>query len=111
MDDEQQRLSALLQIYQRRLQLLEKQAAILGVYAPPHVQIEIEDTRAAMAQLAVDLSQTAPAPPGSIAQRDITEAPVAQPPVQPSPQRTNNLPASLTTLIGRQQEASAACIL
>src|SRR5262245_57818936 len=40
MDDERQHLSELLQIYQRRLRGLEKQAATLGVHTPPYVQAE-----------------------------------------------------------------------
>jgi predicted ATPase len=109
MDDERQHLSELLQIYQRRLRGLEKQAATLGVYTPPYVQTEIEDIQAAIAQLETDLSQPAldrSAFPPQIAP---AQGAAAHPPRQLPP--TNNLPAPLTTLVGREREVAAACTL
>lgn len=44
-------LEQLLNIHSRRLQVLEKQAATLGVYAPPHVTMEIDDTKRIIVEL------------------------------------------------------------
>ena len=48
---EREHLETLRRTHQRRLQVLERQAAALGVSAPPHLTIDIEDTRAKIAVL------------------------------------------------------------
>lgn len=40
-----QHFKELRQIYQRRLEILQKQAASFGLYAPPHIGLEIEDIK------------------------------------------------------------------
>lgn len=46
MDDQQrQHLDKLRQTYQKRLNILELQAANFGIYAPPHILTEIEEIR------------------------------------------------------------------
>jgi hypothetical protein len=51
--DENQRkhLEALRQDHQRRLNVLERQAAQFGLHAPPHIVTEIEDIRAKIAEI------------------------------------------------------------
>jgi hypothetical protein len=43
--------SDLIATHRRRLQILEKQLAILGVYAPPHLTMEIEDIKSVLSDL------------------------------------------------------------
>lgn len=42
---------------QKRLNVLELQAAKFGIYAPPHVTIEIEDTRRKIAELQREIGE------------------------------------------------------
>lgn len=66
-DNDQAHLESLRRLYKRRLQLLETQAAQFGIYAPTHIQIEIEDTKAKIAEINAQLGQTeVTAPPTSI---------------------------------------------
>jgi hypothetical protein len=73
IDDEQRRqLEALLQTHQRRLNHLEKQARLLGLYTPPHVYIEIEDTQVKIAELQEQLGlEITPPHPGSFPDGDL----------------------------------------
>src|SRR5262245_14227677 len=98
MDDERQHLSELVQIYQRRLRTLEKQAATLGVHTPPYVRTEIEDIETAIARLELDLRQPVPGRPALPSQIAPTPAAAAHPSVQPQP--VSNLPVPLTALVG-----------
>ncbi|MEI6775585.1 MAG: hypothetical protein WCK70_01660 [Chloroflexales bacterium] len=43
--------------HQKRLNALELQAAKFGIYAPPHVSIEIEDTRRKIAELRHEIGE------------------------------------------------------
>ncbi|PDW00285.1 effector-associated domain 2-containing protein [Candidatus Chloroploca asiatica] len=43
--DDRVHLEELLRTYRRRLQVLELQAAQFGIYAPPHITIEIDDLK------------------------------------------------------------------
>jgi hypothetical protein len=59
MDDPQRRhLEELRRNHQRRLHVLELQAASFGLSAPPHVLIEIEDIRAQIASLDTQLAES-----------------------------------------------------
>ena len=49
--EEQQHLRGLVAIKRRRLQALEIQEAKLGIHAPPHITIEIEDLRLEIADI------------------------------------------------------------
>lgn len=63
MDDEQrQHLRNLRRDHQRRLHILERQAATFGIATPPEIQTEIEDIQSAIAQIDVDLGQARPTP-------------------------------------------------
>ena len=55
MDDERARLLALRQQHQRRLQVLEQQAATYGLNVQPEKQIEIEDLRTTVAGIDAQL--------------------------------------------------------
>ncbi|MEM7347247.1 MAG: hypothetical protein AAF485_23660, partial [Chloroflexota bacterium] len=48
MDSQKERL---IKQYKRRLQLLQEKRAILGIDAPPHLLMEIEDIEAEIVQL------------------------------------------------------------
>jgi hypothetical protein len=54
--NDQQHLEEMREIHQRRLQVLEKQAARFGVSAPPHVFIEIEELRETIAAIDAQLA-------------------------------------------------------
>ena len=42
MSDDAQHLARMKETYERRLKILEQQAATFGISAPPHILIEIE---------------------------------------------------------------------
>jgi tetratricopeptide (TPR) repeat protein len=78
MDDERIQLQQLRQQHQRRLQILEQQAATYGLSMPPEKQIEIEDLRAAIAGVDAQLGALAalrlPAPvPDFVGRADAIE--------------------------------------
>jgi hypothetical protein len=54
--EETAHLQALIQVYQKRLQALEQQAALLGLHSPPQIAVEIEDVKAKIDELQVKLS-------------------------------------------------------
>lgn len=55
---EQKHLENLLQIYERRLNILETQAATFGSFVPPHILIEVEDTREKIKTVQAQLNRT-----------------------------------------------------
>ena len=59
MDDERTRLQALRQQHQRRLQVLEQQAAQHGTNVRPEAPIEIEDLRTAITGIDAQLGALA----------------------------------------------------
>jgi|688.fasta_scaffold195696_2 CHAT domain-containing protein len=57
MDTKQrQHLAALRQVYERRLNILQKQVAAFGLYAPPHILTEIEDVSQKIADIDLQFS-------------------------------------------------------
>jgi len=56
-EQQQQHLEELLLIHQRRLQVLEFQAASFGLSTPPHILLEIEDIRKEIAAIETQLAQ------------------------------------------------------
>ncbi len=63
-EQERQHIVELLAIQRRRLGELEKQAATLGLHTPPHVVIEMEDIRRAIADLESQLDRARAIPVG-----------------------------------------------
>ena len=55
---ERQHLTDLLQIHKQRLQELEKQEAMFGIYAPPHVKTEINGIRGKIAELESSITRS-----------------------------------------------------
>jgi hypothetical protein len=54
-------LEELLPVYRRRLQVLELQAAQFGIYAPPHITLEIDDLKAKIHETELHLGSAQPA--------------------------------------------------
>ncbi|HET9224950.1 MAG TPA: hypothetical protein VFO07_20725 [Roseiflexaceae bacterium] len=54
---ERERLEKLIQTHRRRLNVLEQQAAVFGINAPPHVLIEMQDTREQIENLNSELAK------------------------------------------------------
>jgi hypothetical protein len=75
--DEREHLINLLDINRRRLRALELQAAQFGIYAPPHIMIEIKDTQREIAELERKLGTSATTEPkaGQAEQPRDVEAP------------------------------------
>jgi predicted ATPase len=96
-DEDRQHLEDLRLRHQRRLRELERQAATFGASAPPQVRIEIEDIQAEIARIDAAL--------GRLRAADDTSQPAL-----PRPAR-HNLPAQMTTLIGREHEVALVCTL
>lgn len=60
MSDDAQHLARMKETYERRLKILEQQAATFGISAPAHILIEIEDLKAKLAALEAPSSTDAP---------------------------------------------------
>src|SRR4051794_16360492 len=75
-DDSQAHLEVLRRSHQRRLQVLEKQAATSGISTPPQIITEIEDIRSAIANIDQQLASTVL--PGGVPQVSTTKLPVRQ---------------------------------
>jgi predicted ATPase/uncharacterized protein HemY len=89
-NEERQHHEELKHSHQRRLRVLELQAATYGALTPPAIVLEIEDIRGALAQLDSTLNQ---------------QATISSPDVPSMSRRPrHHLPAQTTTLIGRERE-------
>jgi predicted ATPase len=101
MNDEHRiHLTKLLDAHQRRLRVLEEQAASFGLHSPPHVHTEIDTIRAAVARITTELEQL----------ESITNI-IGVTSHQSQNIALTTLPIPLTSLIGREREISAACEL
>src|SRR5262245_292910 len=94
---DREHLQDLRQRHQRRLRELERQAATFGASTPPEVRVEIEDIQSEIARIDAALARS-------------RAADEASQPTLPRPAR-HNLPAQMTTLIGREHEAALVCAL
>jgi len=57
-DQRRDHLLALMQIHQKRLNILELQVATFGIQAPPHIVIEIEDIQEKIKDIEIQLHTT-----------------------------------------------------
>jgi predicted ATPase len=89
-NEERQHLEELKHGHQRRLRVLELQAATFGALTPPAIVIEIEDIRGALAQLDSTLNQQS------------TPAGLDVPYM--ARRSRHHLPAQTTTMVGRERE-------
>lgn len=64
-------LEALLSQYRRRLNALELQAAQFGIYAPPHVTIEIDDLNKKVQEIRTQLDSSSSPPSPTAASQDM----------------------------------------
>jgi predicted ATPase len=82
MDNEQRNhLEALLQAHIRRLRKLEEQRATLGSHTPPHIRTELDDIRAEIARITIQLGtapRVLPSPVSDFVGRDTDIAVLAQ---------------------------------
>jgi predicted ATPase/uncharacterized protein HemY len=107
MDDEQrQHNKDLLRTHQRRLRVLEQQATTLGHYAPAHLLLDLEDTRAEIARLQATIGSLASDEEAGMA-RDAG----AEKAIKPTARHLTHLPAQTTPLIGREREVTEVSTL
>lgn len=100
MNSDKQYLENLSQTHQRRLRVLEQQAAQFGAHTPPHIITEIEDIQAEIAEIDRQLGATAPsgiraAPSAAIPAANAAPPPQALPWGASHAQRCGDLAASI----------------
>jgi hypothetical protein len=98
--DDQMHKRELVDIHTRNLQELQKQAAIFGLYCPPHIANEIADLQAKIAQLSQEIDDA----PVHISPTSALEPAPDEPlPIASSSQADVTLPTTSQVIIARKK--------